>query len=59
MEIKPIKYKALIKGTDTEIIGYLAEISNNEIVMFVSEVSMPNSIHRGTFKIEEYSIVPI
>jgi len=57
--MKPQIYRALIKGTNIEIKGYLAQLADEDIVMFVSEYSMPNSIHRGTFKIEENTIEKI
>jgi len=64
MEIQ--KYKARIKNNKFEIIGYIVEIresigkgcySNGKAyMMYVSEISMPNSIFRGGFLVDKNSI---
>lgn len=63
------KYKAKLIGSDTELIGYISETRKhlgngtygNEIdyVISVTELSMPNSIHRGTFIVDNSSIEPV
>jgi len=63
MEIK--KYIAKIVDTETEVIGYISECRkyesgsyNGEIdyIISVTEISMPESIIRGCFKVEKESI---
>lgn len=66
MEIQ--KYKAKIKGTDTEVIGYITEIREQlgqgtygngvDYLISVTEKSMPSGKY-GTFKVDEESIKPI
>lgn len=66
MEIQ--KYKAKIKGTDKEVVGYITETREQlgqgtygngvDYLISVTEKSMPNGIY-GTFKIDEESIKPI
>ena len=66
MEIQ--KYKAKIKGTDTEVIGYITETREQlgqgtygngvDYLISVTEKSMPNGKY-GTFKVDEESIKPI
>jgi hypothetical protein len=63
MEIQ--KYKAKIKGTDTEVIGYITEAreqlgqgtygNGTDYLISVTEKSMPNGKY-GTFKVDEESI---
>ena len=63
MEIQ--KYKAKIKGTDTEVIGYITETreylgqgtygNGVDYLISVTEKSMPNGNY-GTFKVEKESI---
>ena len=63
MEIQ--KYKAKIKGTDTEVIGYITETREQlgqgtygngvDYLISVTEKSMPNGKY-GTFKVEKESI---
>ena len=63
MEIQ--KYKAIIKGTDTEVIGYITEIreqlgqgtygKGTDYLISVTEKSMPNGKY-GTFKVDEDTI---
>ena len=66
MEIQ--KYKAKIKGTDTEVIGYITETREQlgqgtygngvDYLISVTEKSMPNGKY-GTFKVDEESITSI
>ena len=66
MEIQ--KYKAKIKDTDTEVIGYITETRKHlgqgdygngvDYLISVTEKSMPNGKY-GTFKVEKESIKPI
>ena len=66
MEIQ--KYKAKIKGTDTEVIGYITETREQlgsgaygngvDYLISVTEKSMPNGKY-GTFKVDEESIKPV
>lgn len=66
MEIQ--KYKAKIKGTDTEVIGYITETREQlgqgvygngiDYLISVTEKSMPNGKY-GTFKVDKESIKPI
>ena len=63
MEIQ--KYKAKIKGTDKEVIGYITEAREQlgqgtygngvDYLISVTEKSMPNGKY-GTFKVEKESI---
>ena len=63
MEIQ--KYKAKIKGTDTEVIGYITEVREQlgkgtygngvDYLISVTEKSMSNGKY-GTFKVEKESI---
>lgn len=62
------KYKAKIKGTDTEVVGYIAETreqlgqgtygNGTDYLISVTEKSMPNGKY-GTFKVDKDSIKPI
>jgi len=64
MEIQ--KYKAKIKGTDSEVIGYITESreqlsqgtygNGTDYLISVTEKSMPNGQY-GTFKVEKDSIM--
>jgi hypothetical protein len=66
MEIQ--KYKAKIKGTDTEVIGYITEAreqlgqgtygNGTDYLISVTEKSMPNGKY-GTFKVDKETIKPI
>jgi hypothetical protein len=63
------KYSANPVGSNIELIGYITEcrksIGNGcycgeiEYIMSVTEYSMPNSIHRGTFIVSKESIKAI
>lgn len=63
MEIQ--KYKAKIKGTDTEVIGYITETreylgegsygTGIDYLISVTDKSMPNGNY-GTFKVEKESL---
>ena len=66
MEIQ--KYKAKIKGTDTEVIGYITETREQlgqgtygngvDYLISVTEKSMPNGNY-GTFQVDAESVKPV